>query len=204
MSLLDSTQKLLNTAELLSGRPVRVQEDNKLNVLVTVRMARGSAPMHMISYRPIPGRQPDYHICYECGFIIRLFENPTDSRFDLGIASGASLAMDVLLADSSVPPEAKMAKDMLMNGLLVQLRSIPIGLRIDDWLWSLCPDLQEEQVASVRLQLQQNADALSPSIRNRFPKKVVDANTAMNAAYALFWAAKLGDDAIPPLSLHWC
>jgi hypothetical protein len=84
----------------------------------------------------------------------------------------------------------------LTSGLLTQLRSIPIGLRIDDWLWSLGTDLREEQVASARLQLSDNAQVLSPGIRQSFPKKIVKANTAMNAAFALFWATRLEDPSI--------
>jgi hypothetical protein len=152
--------------------------------------------MHMISYRPIPNRKPDYHICYQCGFVVRLFENPPEARFVFGIAPEASTKMERILADRSLPPQAKTMKDMLLNGLLTQLRSIPIGLRIDDWLWSLCSELREEQTASARIQLQQNVQVLDPGIRKAFPKKLVSANTAMNAAFALYWADKLQDPSI--------
>lgn len=196
MSLLECTRKILQVTEQVSGRPVRVQEDPTLKVLATVRMARGSAPMHLISYRPIPGRMPDYHICYQCGFILRLFETPPESRFDFVPSPEASTKMDALLADRALRPEIRSAKDMLLNGLLIQLRSVPIGLRIDDWLWTICPDLRNEQIASCRLQLRDNAQVLAPSVRHSFPKKVVAANTAMNAAFALFWAAKLNEQAV--------
>lgn len=196
MSLLQCTREILTLTEKLSGRPVRVQEDPGLDVLATIKTARGSAPMHMISYRPIPNSQPDYRICYQCGFVLRLFENPPESRFDFGPTPDASSKMERLLSDPSLPTQARQMKDMLLSGLLTQLRSIPIGLRIDDWLWSQYSELQEEQIASARIQLQQNAQVLAPNIRKSFPNKVVSANTAMNAAFALFWADKLGDPAI--------
>jgi hypothetical protein len=196
MSSLDCTRRIVDLAEQLSGRPVRVQEDSTLSVLATVKMARGNAPMHLISYRPIRGRQPDYHICYQCGFIIRLFETPLEARFDFAQSPDASRHMDSLLANSSLPSNIRTAKEMLMNGLLTQLRSVPIGLRIDDWLWTTCPDVRDEQIASCRLQLQDNTQVLAPSVRHSFPKKIVAANTAMNAAFALSWAAKLNDESI--------
>ena len=87
-------------------------------------------------------------------------------------------------------------KDILLSGLLTQLRSIPIGLRIDDWLWSEYSELQEQQIASARIQLQQNAQVLAPSVRKSFPKRVVSANTTMNASFAMFWAEKLSDPSI--------
>jgi len=187
---------VISLAEEVSGRPVRVREDTTLKVLATIRMARDRDPMHMISYRPVPGRQPDYHICYQCGFVIRLFENPPEARFAFGIAPDAEKKMDALLADPSLPQQARMAKPMLLNGLLTQLRSIPIGLRIDDWLWSACPDLRPEQTASAKRQLGDNSQALNPSVRKLFPRKVVNANTGMNAAFALFWENKLDDRSI--------
>lgn len=196
MSLLDCTRRMLALAEELSGRPVQVQEDPSLRVLATVKMARGIAPMHLISYRPVRGRTPDYHICYQCGFIIRLFKTPPNARFDLAQSPDASRYMDSLLANRSLPPYIRDVKEMFMSGLLTQLRSVPVGLRIDDSLWATCPDLRGEQTASCRLQLQDNAQVLAPTVRHSFPKKVVAANTAINAAYALFWGAKLNEQSV--------
>jgi len=152
--------------------------------------------MHMISYKPVPGSRPDYHICYQCGFIIRLFENPPDKRFDFRPSDTASSEMERLLADPSIPAPARAAKDMLVNGILTQLRSIPIGLRIDDLLWSACPDLRGDQIASANLQLRQNTATLAPHIRKSFPQQIVNGNTAMNAAFAAFWSEKLSDASI--------
>src|SRR5512139_1282117 len=59
-------------------------EDPKLPVIATVRMARaGGLPAHLISYKQVPGELPDYQICFECGYILRLFDNPPDKRFDV-------------------------------------------------------------------------------------------------------------------------
>jgi hypothetical protein len=196
MSLLDCTHRIVDLTEKLSGRPVRIQEDPTLSVLATVSIARGNAPMHLIRYRPIRGRQPDYHICYQCGFIIRLFETPPEARSDFAQSPEASGHMDALLANRSLGSNIRSAKEMLLNGLLIQLRSVPIGLRVDDWLWTTCADVRDEQIASSRIQLQDNAQVLTPAVRHSFPKKVVYANTAMNAAFALYWATKLNDESI--------
>lgn len=196
MSLLDCTKNILALTESLSGRPVRVQEDPLLSTLATIATARGNAPMHLIRYRPIPQRSPDYFICYQCSFIIRLFENPPESRFDFSSTETASTKMDAILADRALAPQVRAMKDMLLNGLMTQLRTIPIGLRVDEQLWSTCPELRTEQTAATQIQLQQNVQGLSPNIRRMFPKKIVNANTAMNAAFALFWADKLEDASI--------
>src|ERR1039458_7115184 len=195
MSLLDCTTKILGIVESLSGRPVRVQEDPSMQLLATVKIARGPAPLHMVTYRPMLQQPPDYRICFECGFIVRLFENPPESRVDFGASSEASRKMDLILADRSLLPQVRQMKDTLLQGILAQLRSVPIGLRVDEWLWELCPSLRDQQIAAIKTQLQQNVQALDPTIRRAFPKKIVNANAAINAAYALFWADKLADPA---------
>ena len=41
------------------------------------------------------------------------------------------------------------------------------------------------------MQLGVSEQALAPSIREKFPKGIVDANSAMNAAFAKFWSEQL-------------
>ena len=77
---------------------------------------------------------------------------------------------------------------MLLDGLLLQLRSMSVGFRVDMWLRQTYPELRQLQDFSVQQQLQENAKALSPQIRQLMPKKVVNCNAAMNGAYALFWS----------------
>ena len=196
MSLLASTKFFLEEAERVSGRPVVVQEDPTLQTLATVQIARGAAPMHVVKYRPIPNRRPDYHICYQCGFIIRLFENPPENRFSLGPSSEAPERMDAWLAEGPGSPQLQAMKNVLLSGLLTQLRSIPVGLRIDDLIWAQYPELREEQLASAQSQMKQNIQSLTPEIRQTFPRKLHGANTAMNAAFALFWSEKTGDSTL--------
>lgn len=61
-------------------------------------------------------------------------------------------------ADRQMVPEFSrfVAQWALMN-----LRSLPIGMRIDQWIASECPDLRELQASSIALQQQQNVDLLS-------------------------------------------
>ena len=193
VGLLESTRFFLAEVERASGRPVVVQEDSSLQTLTTCQTARGTAPMHLLRYRPIPNRPPDYLICYQCGFLIRLFENEPGHRFSLALDPEGSKQIDEWLAEGQVPSHLRQAKDFLLSGLLTQLRSIPIGLRIDDLIWTRHEELREQQVASARLQLAENAGALKPAIRQMFPRKMLQANTAMNAAFAQFWAEKTGD-----------
>ncbi len=69
MSLRETIHQILDLVERTSGYPVLVIEDRSLKTLATVRMARGDAPAHTISYNLAPDAQPDYFIAYQCGFI---------------------------------------------------------------------------------------------------------------------------------------
>jgi hypothetical protein len=64
---------------------------------------------------------------------------------------------------------------------------------VDDWIWKNLPELWPQQEHAIRSQLAENLQALSPEIREKFPKPLIDANTAMNAAYAMTWGEVLGE-----------
>ncbi len=66
-------------------------------------------------------------------------------------------------------------------------------MRVDRWLRAEFPELREQQEQAARIQLSQNQQSLSPEIRKRFPRKLVDANSGMNAAFAHFWSGELGE-----------
>lgn len=197
MSLLPATKAIIDIAERVSGYPVVVTEDASLQTLAAMQMASNAAPMHIVKFRPVPGEAPDYFISYQCGFIVRLFETPPELRFRFAIPNetitkrGAELFGRAGLADSS-----EQFVRWMIEGVLTQLRSFPIGLRIDDWLLNVSPGLRLQQVKGARLQLAQNASALNLPLRNRIPEKIINANTAMNAAFAIYWAKSLVDDSV--------
>lgn len=87
MGLRETTRKILDLVEHTSSYPVLVTEDPSLKTLATVRMVRGDAPAHTITYNPAASTQPDYLIAYQCGFILRLFANPPSERWDLAPAA---------------------------------------------------------------------------------------------------------------------
>ena len=74
----------------------------------------------------------------------------------------------------------------VLGGLMTQLRSVPIGMRIDAWLWEDHPGLRAAQSESLAAQQATNAQALGPNIRDMMPSTLFSANAAMNAAYALY------------------
>jgi len=77
---------------------------------------------------------------------------------------------------------------------MTQLRSLPIGIRIDKWLWDAHPDLRELQKESIMRQQQDNVQTLGAQIREISPSDVFYANVAMNLAFAIFFDRLIGKD----------
>ena len=109
MSLSEVTQSILDLVEKASGRPVVVTEDRSLRTMASVRMARGSAPAHVVVYNPDLAATPNYLIAYQCGFILRLFSVSLGERHDLAATPGGRNTVHRLLSSPSfrkkLPPQ---------------------------------------------------------------------------------------------------
>ena len=200
MPLLDVTREFLTIVEKETGYPVKLLEEPNLPTFAVVRMARNNIPAHFVQYKPTHDESLDYMICFQCGFILRLFENPPEQRFDLAGTPDAERAVSSMLAGPSGTLEkyglqpaqlAQMAATFL-GGLMTHLRSVPIGMRIADWIYASYPALHASQRATVLKELAEAQQALQPSIREMTPDPIFAATMAINAAFALFWADRYG------------
>jgi hypothetical protein len=200
MSLQQTTLDVLRSVEEATGRPVVVQTDTSLGTLLAkVKMARGSVPAHFVTYNPTTGAA-DYAICLECGYLLRMFKVPESERFSLGADSQGRQEAEVLVAGHLKKKGMAPPKEILLGmverfvtGLVQQLRSMPIGLRVDAWIRQCYPDLEQQQKKGVVRQLNDNAASLKPEVRQFAPAKIIDANISMNAAFALFWSRTWAD-----------
>lgn len=196
MGLLNSTKRIIETVETLTDRPVYVTEDASLETLAHIQIARGDAPMHFLRYKPRGRELPDYFIAYQCGFVIRMWSAPAEKRFDFTVSEKGRLKMQELLSDGKVAEPVRQMGDFLLNNLMTQLRTYPIGLRVDTWLLKEFPELQELQRKGIQTQLEQNVQALAVGSRGLFPSKIYKANASMNAAFAAFWSQQWNDLAL--------
>ena len=186
--------------ERASGIPVIVQPDPTLKLIARVVIARGTAPAHILLFNPNYGEATDYHIVFQCGYVLRAFQTPAEQRFDIGSTEPSKLETRRLLADHLRRtglhlPDAVQSQlsEQLYDGLLLQLRSIPIGLRVDAWIRETYPDLADQQKTSAIRQLGENQATLSPQVKAIAPEKIYRASLGMNAALAAFWSRELGD-----------
>jgi len=200
MSLLPLTEDVLRAVEEATGRPVVVQPDPSLgNLLAKLTMARGSAPAHLVAYDPLAGAV-DYVICFQCGFLLRMFKVPESERFSLAGSWRGRKEAEKLIGDHlrknglSYPKEIRSKiGEQFFGGIIQQLRSVPIGLRVDSWLQQSYPGIVAQQKKAIDRQLNDNATCLRPDVRQIAPTRVLEANVGMNAAFALFWSRTWND-----------
>jgi hypothetical protein len=96
-----------------------------------------------------------------------------------------------------LPPQVlQQLLDQLFDGLMLQLRSIPLGLRVDSWIHREYLDLAGLQREAAVRQLQDNQRSLAPDVRKIAPTKVFRSSVTMNAAFAAFWARTLKDPSL--------
>ena len=193
MNLSADTQQIVDQLEQTTSKPVHLLPDPALPVHATIKAAKGSAPAHFLPYKPgLPG--VDYAIAFQCAFLLRIYQVAIDSRFDF---SSEKQGRDSVYKSLSGPngtlkpynlPDAAIqtVTDQVFDGLMTQLRSLPIGMRVDAWLREHYPGLDAEQEQSFAAQQAIAAQALSPNVRNMMPPTIFSATAAMNAAYALF------------------
>jgi hypothetical protein len=198
-----AVEKVLKQVESLSGKPVHIEAITNLppNILANVRMARGGLPFHMVEYQASLGASPDYVIVYQCGFIIRRHAVDANNRQDfIATPEGEAVVRDWATNNQkSAKPSQANATGLirfLHSGLLSQVRSIPVGLRVDSWILQEFPDLLPLQEKALSKQLNDNASALRPDVQAAMPEQALAINISMNAAFAFFWAERLNQPQI--------
>ena len=195
MELRDAIRKLMSETEQATGCPVVVTEDATLSTTAGVLMAESNRPGHIIRIHPKAPAAVDYYVAYYCGMIQRFFENPPEERFLFGIGDKGRYQFRKLLERMPTfkrlgEPAIFAMSEHLLNGIMTHLRSIPLGLRLDNWIFSEHPELLEMQRTAIRPQLQENSRSTDDKFRNLCPPQVFDATMAINAAFAQFWAEK--------------
>lgn len=182
-----STKAILAKVEEVSGRSVQFLRDDEMPLIASLQMARHGAAFHVLRYKPTNDPM-DYLVAYQAGFLLRLFQNEPNQRFDFVPKSDAGKQVELLLTTGQAlgDGDRKVLPDysrFVAQWALMNLRSTPIGLRIDQWIAAEHPELREQQMASIAIQQQQNMGILSQRVG-----KLMVPTTLMGpvAAYALF------------------
>lgn len=181
-----------------TGRPVHVEADRSLppNVLAKLDVARGGSPVHRIAIHPSAINEPDYLIVFQAGFLLRRFAVPPAQRRDFAERPKADETVRRWVegnpnARNITPGSNPQLIRLLCSGLLSQLRSMPVGLRVDDWIRRDYPEVATLQRKALDRQFNDNAAGLRPEVQRAMPAEALRASLGMNAAFALYWARTL-------------
>ena len=205
MALGKSVEKVLRLVEETTGLPVHVEPDSTLppNLLAKVTMARGKMPFHRVAYQPARSESPDYLIVFQCGFVLRHYSVLPADRVDFANTDLAEQTVRQWVRDNPKTPGLPENKiegltGFLFNGILSQLRSIPVGLRVDSWILEEYPELAPLQREAAMKQLDDIAAGLRPDVQDMMPDEALTASLSMSAAFSIYWAERFGQ---PQLTL---
>jgi hypothetical protein len=195
VELRETTRKLMAETEQATGCQVVVAEDRTLTMMSGVIMAASNRPSHLIRLHPKALALVDYYVAYYCDMIQRFFGNPPEERFHFAVGEKGRYQFRKLLERMPVfkrlgEAAVLMMCEQLLNGLMTHLRSTPLGLRLDNWIFSEHPEFVEMQRIAIQPQLQENLRSADDKHRSMCPAQVFDATMAINAAFAQFWAGK--------------
>ena len=201
MSLSATTQGFLREVESSTGFKVLVEEQGsglQVPLLAKVQVARRGMPFHRVVYHPSAGGMADYLVCYHCAFILRLHSLPAAERFNL---ADNSVAEEECLKwtrahEGSDPSDADRQTEVagfLRTALMTMVRSVPVGIWVDQDLRARFPDLRAAQEQAIRRQVDTQAQVVSPRVREDVPAPALRANCAINAAFAKVWSVEFNE-----------
>ena len=177
-NLLPSTNAALEALEAATGQPVTIVEDPELSVAATMRRARASEATHLLRRRGGSGSssdpEVDYLITFQCRMALRdvAAEEAAGRRqafADLPDVIHRMIAEIQVLYPDMAPVKARELGQLMVSGLLLQLRSMGPGMVVDRWIREHCPDLRQGQEAHITSQINGNLSALQAGSRSSFP-----------------------------------
>lgn len=198
MELRDSTIALIQRLEEETGLAVQVTAVASLDTLATVKMARGGQAMHHVMFNPMADAAPDYLICRDCAFALRQYAPPPDDRVELAPSDVGRARVEEQLRAPKGPvhryhlddERVTTLRDKLYGGMMLQLKTTPVGIRVDEWLLEEYPDLSDLQQGHARQRILDDMQMLSEEVRSLTPPRPLMASLAMNAAFAEFWSRR--------------
>ena len=196
MTPIDASKLIEEKLTAASGKPVLIHPDPNFAGHASISIASDDAPAHLLRYKPEFEAELPYLSAFQCGMALRSIQAKTVNRFDLACTPVMGQEVKQLIEEQLRKTGADVPMSMVPQlcqklgyGLGLQLRSMPIAIHVDDWLYRDYPALADLQRKSIERQLQEAMHALGPSVRAFAPKRIIDANVGMSCAFAKFWAA---------------
>ena len=196
MTPVEAARAIEDELYAVSGKPVLVHKDPAAPGHASISIATDERPAHLLRYKPEFESDLPYLTAFQCGLALRVAQAAPACRFDL--VSSPAMKQDVQelieetlkTSGTSYPAETvHQICNQLGHGIGLQLRSMPVAIRTDEWIHREYPVLRPLQRKSIERQLQEAMHALGPSVRAFAPQRIIDANASMSCAFAKFWAS---------------
>jgi hypothetical protein len=151
------TRTLLARVEAATHKPVQFLRDDQAAGGIELRMARDGARFHHLRFADVD-EALDYPLAWQAGFILRLYARPPAQRVEL--VEDPRIDRQVAFLVAAGRPPGTVDRDhlatvsrTLANATLAHLRTLPVGLRIDDTIARDHPELADEQRLGVQHRL---------------------------------------------------
>lgn len=199
LKLSKSTQDILHLVSDLTQKPFEFIHKTDLQTMAIVKMARANMPFHIIYYQTTGGGIIDHLIAHECGHIYRMSStSPENRKVPASDEKNRRLALTQIETDlarlSNIMPYQQFNSNfgIWFDGIIKQVTSMPVDMRIEKWIYEKYPELRKVQVVSIDKQIRDNTQSLSKKVSEFAPKKIYDANNYMNYAFALCMESFIG------------
>jgi hypothetical protein len=190
-------EQLFDQVKTATGYPVTVSGDSDMGTHSRLASASPQRPVHTIFVNPAFERFGDYLVAVQCAMLVIKWANPAEVVDFIVRQEKLSYLIDKFAkkSDGRGMPRSSAVQyaTMIVNGLLLQLNSLPLQMMSIEMVHRLCPSLADQGRMSGRQELQDMSRSLSPDVRAHAPDAIFNSSASMNAAFALFWSKLAGD-----------
>ena len=193
----EDTEKIMRLVEERTGYRVQVGTTEESSSDAEMISAAEDHPTHIINVSNKRLRFSDYIVAVQCSIILTMWSHPS------GVPQFAPNVDKINDAISKAKKWRALAKlpaaqsekvaNILVTGLLHQLRSTPFELIAIEYCYKECPGLREMQAEVLSGNLRRNTAGLKPELKEMTPPDLYRANLAMSAVLAQFWCDISGD-----------
>jgi hypothetical protein len=192
------TERLISLVEEQTGYRVQTGTTDSAMGDAEMLSAAPGHPVHVINVSSRRLSNADYIIAVQCSMLLQMWSHPSGvPKFVVNDAESRRMASEARewKGLSRLPAtQAGQFAQVLVTGLLHQLRSTPAEILAIEFCRAECPSLKDAQTRSVEESLRRNSGNLAPSVKEVTPPAIYENSLAMNAALTRFWCDLQGND----------
>ena len=186
LNLLPSVLKIIERVKEVSGKEITFRPAPDQLVPATSKIARARMPHHLIKYQPQMAHRINHLTAHESGHILRTMEaDPSIRVVPVSNTKTRANAVKELGKELSHLPESMRSQmlDMWLGGLITQVTSLPVCVRIERWIYREYPPLRDEQRLYLDEDMQRTLQGLSKKVERMTPKTIFRISNSITYAY---------------------